>query len=73
MLSIFFKKKIFIYFNRCIENFFGSRKSKDKFVIFAQKLATREILTLVSKVSELSAIFETTVDVVFVRNIMGGR
>ena len=51
---------------------FGSSKSNDKFIIFAQKWAIEKILILVSKVKKISIISETIrVEVVFVRNLRG--
>ena len=72
---VFWEKiKIFIYFNGCIEKNFWKPKSKGKFVIFLQKIALEGIMTLVSKVREVSPIFQTTVEVVvFARNLKRGQ
>ena len=64
------KKKIIIFFNRCLKKKNESPKHKENIFIFVQKIDLGGILTLVSKVKEVSTISETTGKVVgFVRNI----
>ena len=57
-----------------LRNCFESSKSKDKFVIFALKLTLRKILTIVSKIIEVSAIYKIAGDVtVYVSYLRGDQ
>ena len=56
------------------EKKFESPKSKDKFIIFVQKLVLGGILILVSNVREIKAIFKTTGKIIiFVINLREGQ
>ena len=49
---------------------FKNLKSKGKFIIFVEKLSREKILTIFSKIKEVSAIYKTTNEVtVFIRNL----